>query len=159
MRSMPLMPGTAPPFSAGSNLATLVGYWTDKSQALGHMPARRDVDPADLVPILPYVFLLDIVPHNSARRFRYRLTGTAHYDKNGREITGKFLEDAFDDAEVVKKLAMDNTDCIETCRPVYRMTRIALPDRSHLLYERIICPLSDDGDLVDMLIGVVHYLE
>ncbi|WP_119305087.1 PAS domain-containing protein [Dongia deserti] len=49
-------------------------------------PSRSDIEPLDLVPILPRIMLADVIP--DPLDFRYRLSGTAIADVHGTELTG-----------------------------------------------------------------------
>ncbi|PJK30414.1 PAS domain-containing protein [Minwuia thermotolerans] len=74
-------------------------YWRDlRGDAAG--PRKSDLDPASIVPLLPYVVLIDIIRDaNGARDYRVRLMGTVaaanHGDGTGmlvsRHLSGKPL--------------------------------------------------------------------
>jgi hypothetical protein len=42
-------------------------------------------------------------------------------------------------------------EAVLTGRPNYRRSVVAVPDREHVVYERIVFPLARDGEHVDML--------
>src|SRR5512134_2272816 len=48
-------------------------YWDSKRRGR-RMPSRADIDPAEIVPLLPGITLIDVVA--DARGFVYRLVGT-----------------------------------------------------------------------------------
>ena len=53
-------------------LSALLDYWRSKCRARA-MPARADIDPAEIPRLLPYLMLLDM----PKGRLRYRLAGEA----------------------------------------------------------------------------------
>jgi hypothetical protein len=61
----------------------LCRYWLAKRGARS-MPARSDIDPADIPALLPHIFLV----HKSDGQFRFRLVGTAVEQQIGRGLTG-----------------------------------------------------------------------
>ena len=58
----------------------------------GRLPGRQHVSPFDIVPLLPRVWLLDVV--RDPLRFRYRLVGTGEVRTLGREVTGQWIDEA-----------------------------------------------------------------
>lgn len=59
----------------------------------GVLPARRDVNPKEMVPFLPNIMLVDVVWPGP--RFRYGLVGTGEVTHRGVDPTGKWLEEAY----------------------------------------------------------------
>lgn len=71
-------------------------YWGSKVKD-GQVPLRRDIDPIDLRPLLPYMIVVEI----EAEPFRvlYRLAGTKVVEMNRIELTGRYL-DTLDEGSV-----------------------------------------------------------
>jgi hypothetical protein len=69
-------------------LAALYAYWSGKRGPRA-LPSRADIDPADLLPLLPHILLIDVV--EGGRDFRYRLVGTEIERHLGRPITGRLI--------------------------------------------------------------------
>lgn len=69
----------------------LLDYW-DRCRNGRPMPARADINPAEIPALLPYLGLLDVLP--TAPRFRHRLIGTAVVAYFGRDATGLFVDEA-----------------------------------------------------------------
>jgi hypothetical protein len=61
----------------------LYRYWLKKCGSR-IMPARRDIDPAEIPLLLPYVAIV----HNVEGQFRFRLAGSAVGRQFGRDLTG-----------------------------------------------------------------------
>lgn len=139
-------------------LHDLFSYWKSKRDRLGRIPSRRDVDPVDIPHILPGMFLLQIEREGRKFRYRYRLLGSSHRDRNGREFTGKYV-DEFPLKPAARRVSDALREVALTGRPNYRIFPIPLEERNFLSYERLALPLSEQGDQVDMILGVAHFLD
>lgn len=118
-------------------------------------PAKRDVDPAAIKPVLPYVMISEV--HRDPLRIRYRLVGTeaAHYA--GADFTGKWLDETGwgDDAQAVGKLY---AHMLEMGRPIFGVDHFTqLSDGRRMPYEFGMFPLAADGDTVDHCLVVEDY--
>lgn len=115
------------------------------------MPSRQDIDALRLGPVLPFIWLSDFeAAHNT---FRYRLAGEEVNAVFGTRITGLLLSDLVKGArfEAVNSLflrVIDEGLALHAEGPVYRCT-----DRM-TLGERLVLPLSSDGEVADGLVGV-----
>ena len=65
-------------------------YW-DAKRAARAMPARADIDPLEIRPLLTNVALVDV--EQTPQRFRYRLVGTELGGILKQELTGKYLDE------------------------------------------------------------------
>lgn len=70
-------------------VATLHAHW--QSLAVGATPARAQVDPAAIKPLLPYIYIVDF--ETEPFRVRFRLTGTLADQWNGFSLTGRYLDE------------------------------------------------------------------
>lgn len=115
------------------------------------MPSRREIDPLALGPVLPFIWLSDYEPDKGT--FRYRLAGEEVNAVFGSRITGKLL------SEIVKGQRFTTVNqlflrvvtegmALHAEGPVYRCT-----DRM-TFGERLVLPLSSDGETADGLVGV-----
>ena len=68
----------------------LASYWHSKISDQP-VPHRRDIDPADLKPLLPWLIIVEI----EAEPFRvfYRLAGTKVVEMSQYELTGRYLDE------------------------------------------------------------------
>ena len=64
-------------------------YWMAKGGALGRIPSRSDIEPLELVEILPNLAIVEAIEG----RWRYRLIGTRIVEFVGRDSTGKFFDE------------------------------------------------------------------
>ena len=77
-------------------LQQLHAYWEGKRGAR-LAPVRDELDPAEIVRLLPHLFLIDAIGMPS--RFRYRLIGTAVVELTGRDLTGHFVDENLEKAK------------------------------------------------------------
>lgn len=114
------------------------------------LPSRRDIDPLQLAPVLPIIWISEYEP--AAGTFRYRLAGEQVNEIWGMSVAGRLLSDFV----APERFQVTNEAFLKVMRaqaallmsgPVYRCTdRIALG-------ERLVLPLSSDGVNADGLIG------
>lgn len=125
-------------------------YWNGK-RAGRDMPARGDIEPSEIVPLLPHVMLVDVV--HAPLDFSFRLVGTEVVHRYGREFTGRRLLDL--DLDHVKQQVFDEYSLsVERGKPEYFVDDYVMHDGRVMHFERLLMPLSDDGDRVNMLFGV-----
>ncbi|GAB4362090.1 MAG: hypothetical protein Kow00114_17100 [Kiloniellaceae bacterium] len=135
-----------------------LAYWHGKCpppDAGGGFPARAAIAPEEILTLLPYIFMLDVLKDEQGRLdFRFRLVGTAIVDIEG-EHTGKLLSEMFPDREAYKVLWQQYDDAAAG-RVWVRHETLRWQGRDHLDYEVILAPLQDDDGRVTMLIGIAH---
>ena len=130
-------------------LQALFDYWQRKRN--GRVaPARADIVPTEIRPLLPRIFIVEIV--GSPPRFRFRLAGTLVVDRFGEEITGRFLDELDLDA-FNREIVADYVKTADTRAPLCSRWSYTKHDGTPLRYERLLLPLSSDGKTVDMLLG------
>ncbi|MBL8836841.1 MAG: PAS domain-containing protein [Alphaproteobacteria bacterium] len=122
----------------------------------GHLPGRRHVDPLAFKALLDFVNLVDVEHVDGAYRFRFRLVGVHQTIAAGREITGRFLEDAVLPA-FVERIGANMRTAAESRQPVHDAFPMPHPGRDAIATERVYFPLASDGTNVDMLLIVNAY--
>ena len=134
-------------------LRQLYAYW--RSKAKGRLPARADIDPADIPQLLPFLFMID-VEHNP-RRFRFRLVGTQVCTWAGRDVTGVYLDDPNygPRGPIIQR---QYAEVVDRGVPYYTQQPAARPDRDYIFYERLVLPLAADGRTIDILLCGVDVL-
>jgi hypothetical protein len=126
-------------------------YWRSKC-AGGRPPRRADLRPEEIAPLLPYMFLVDVV--GDPPTFKYRLVGTQINDWAGREFTGVALNER--EYGPNWQLVHDiYAGVVKTREPVRSEYSAPWREREFLIYERIVAPLSSDGETIDMLFGAL----
>lgn len=120
------------------------------------MPARRDLDPTMLPPcLLPHVLLID-VEYQPCPRFRWRLIGTHITNTIGRDSTGRYWDELYDQA-TRQSLSTGPLWVLKHRRPVRTLGKAPVTGRSHLRSENIDLPLSSNGRDIDMLLVFSSY--
>jgi len=123
----------------------------------GLLPGRQHIDPVALRAILPFVNLVDVERgEHDALRFRYRLIGTLQTTAAGREISGKYLEDAVAPT-FADRIRANMTAVVQQAKPVYDRFPMPYADRNFIDSERVYFPLARDGRTVDMLLILNFY--
>ncbi|HWY60271.1 MAG TPA: PAS domain-containing protein [Rhizomicrobium sp.] len=131
------------------DFSTLYAYWTHQCGGRT-MPCRADINPRDIVSLLPLVFIVEIC---QPLRFRFRLVGTAICGRWHDDFTGKWLDELDFDGE------------LETVLEQYAsVARIGAPrademefvngEGRYLHYRRLLLPLSEGDQMPNMLIGI-----
>lgn len=137
------------------NLLAAYEYWDGKRQGRV-MPSRADLDPRDIPRLLPSIILIDVQKPDN--RLKVRLAGTLVVEVYGSDYTGRYLDEIYFGVQRDKVLEDYN-------RPVVTREPYCTDHRFHnvndIVYdtERIILPLSDDGESVAMLLAVLSFRE
>jgi hypothetical protein len=136
---------------APADLLEMYAYWQRKRGARA-MPARADLEPAEIKRLLPGMLLVDVLPSaDGAFEFVYRLVGTREVDMRGHDPTGKPVAQAYygKSAELV-------TACyrrvVETGQPFLDEDCFHLPGQEWSPAASIYLPLSNDGAQVNMVL-------
>src|SRR5579862_4529995 len=79
-------------FRADTILGPAFAYWQAKCGARA-MPRRADIDPSEMIPLLPHLQITELV--DGGARVRYRLVGTGIVAAYGAELTGKYFDEVF----------------------------------------------------------------
>jgi hypothetical protein len=132
-----------------AKLRALEEYWRSKMHG-DALPARRDLDPWEMRAVLPQVFMVTVT--RNPMRFWFRLFGTGAAEEYGADVTGQYLDEI--DLDQVQSGIIEHykTATLEG-RPVYSRCHYVKNDGKSLHYERVLLPLSSDGETVDMLLG------
>lgn len=131
-----------------------LAYWRGKTRADGGLPARRDIQPAEIPELLPHAVLLDVVPGEAdARRLLTRLIGT-HVSAYFGEITGRDIA-AMSNAEAAKRIYHMAEGVIAERAPALSVVHGLAPGRMHLDAYAVYMPLAaDDGRVRMLFVGV-----
>ena len=134
-------------------LQQLHEYWRRRCGARA-MPARPDIDVAEIPGLLPYVFVIDVL--ENPRDFRFRVAGTHIRQALGEELTGRHIADAFppDFGGEVKAIW---SRVVDQRTPVRGWGDLWVPGKEFLKWEGVAMPLSSDSEAVNMLLGGVIF--
>jgi hypothetical protein len=131
------------------DLIEVLDYWQRKrGERLA--PSRSDIEPLDLIHVLPRIMLADVL--SDPLGFRYRLSGTGIASVHGEELTGLAPLD-LKPVEYGQLIDRHYRQCVFERRPLLHLIILDLAHRSRA-YARLLLPLSNDGDQVNMLMAV-----
>lgn len=126
-------------------------YW-DGARGGKPMPTRGDVDPVDMPKhLLPNLFLVEVV--DGGWRFKFRLAGSESTMAAGRSMTGRHVDEVNPNKAYAEYVSNLYRRVMERRRPVLSVSNFGLPDQEHRVTQRIMCPLSPDGETVTMVIS------
>ena len=133
-------------------LRRLFDYWTQK-KGDRRVPSRSDIAPEEIVDVLPWVLIMERV----GERIRYRLVGDEVRQFYGDKLIGKYLDEI--DLDHISAAYVDEYErAARDFVPVARKWIFTKLSGRHLEYERLILPLSADGQTVNMyLTGAVGF--
>jgi hypothetical protein len=128
---------------------TLYEYWRAKCGAR-RMPSRDDIEPWEIPPrLLPCISLVDVV--QDARRYVYRLVGTADVQVRGHDPTGKSVMDGFFGPDLDDSLSCYDT-VVRTRAPLLDPEPFIATNGRYATEETIFLPLSNDGINVNKIL-------
>lgn len=135
-------------------IQALCAYWLDR-RGTRQFPARSDLDPLDMKSLLGNIVLTEV--HRDPLRFLYRLHGTLLVQRDGYDMTGKWLSD-HPEPEYRERIRESLTRMVESRGPVL-VRRDAMIDGRPRSYEAVILPLASDGTTIDKAISAQFYFD
>jgi hypothetical protein len=126
-------------------------YWQGK-RAGRLMPARPDIDPAEITDLLPWIMLIDVLPGD----FRYRLIGTEVRQIAHRDYTGELLS-AIEGKGPGSVVWSNCEEVVRRKAPFSRCPPYVGPEPHFRNAENLLMPLSSDGAAVNMIFQVVSF--
>jgi hypothetical protein len=124
----------------------LYRYWVSKCGNCA-MPARRDINPADICVLLPYLTIIDKVDG----RLHYRLIGSVAAKHRGRDLTGRFVGCYDTPPEGAEKIRAAYESVFAAGRPAFVMGEYRSRWGNFHNMSQLVLPLSDDGANVNMI--------
>lgn len=134
-------------------VAQVLRYWHSLRRGT-QLPARADVDPAEIKAALPHMMITGISYHPF--RVLYRLVGTeiAHWARL--DFTNRYADELIFDED-----GHDWTDyyraVVDARKPAYGITDWVQSGRNPMWAESVICPLSSDGRTIDRCLAIEDY--
>lgn len=138
-----------------ARLQQLHAYWLQKA-GRRPMPARADLDPAEIPLLLPHVMLVDVLPSG---RYRYRLIGTENAREHGINATGCYLDEVLPGPEYQVHVLALYDECARRRRALYSECLFLSPRHGPERHTKVVfLPLSDDGRRINIvLVGQVFF--
>jgi hypothetical protein len=129
-------------------------YWDGKRRGR-RMPSRADIDPAEMIPFLPNLMLVDVASVEPLSLV-YRLVGTREVTARGNDPTGRTVAEAFYGRSLDGALG-NYRAVIEGRAPVFDPDDKASPHGRLSERGSIFLPLSDDGETVNKVMVYTAY--
>ena len=126
----------------------------DSKRGKRHMPSRADFDPVEMPKLLPSIILVDV--ESDGPRLKIRLAGTKIVDMFGANYTGSYM-DEIQFGDVREKILREYNLAASEKRPVFSDHEFRKLNDYHHTVERVILPLSNDDETVNMLLAVVDF--
>jgi len=122
------------------------------------LPAPQDIRLDEIPSLRPYVNLIDVIPGpHGILRFQFRYIGATQIGISGQNFTGQLVDEAL--CGEGGRAAIDVINLSVKRRiPIYGRYPVGVRGRDFIMGERIIFPLSSDGEHVDQLL-VIHNFE
>ncbi|MDH3233744.1 MAG: PAS domain-containing protein [Alphaproteobacteria bacterium] len=136
-------------------LRQALAYWNDKRGARA-MPARADIDPMEIIQILPHVILLDVL--REPLDFRYRLIGTVNEEHMSEPYTGRRFSELPHQC-APSRIWSCSERVVRDKHPLRSDIPYVGPKRDFTSVEDIMMPLAADGATVDMIFVVIEYVQ
>lgn len=134
-------------------LQDIYRHWLGLAHGPG-LPVRDDFDPVDVPLLLPYVYLVDVI--DGGADFRYRVVGTHITESAGFDFTGQLVSDFMRTNESEDR-AGEYHRCLGTGQPNCRSGNLVDYGREHMLYERLLCPMTRTSGKVELILGGLHF--
>ncbi|GAB2178944.1 PAS domain-containing protein [Dongia sp. agr-C8] len=135
----------------------LLDWWHAKRGARA-MPARADLDPLELKPILPQLLLVDVAAAPEPQRYVFtcRLAGTEVDSRFGVNLTGTTLDQApFGEARAA--IRQEYETAVTEQRPVFCSHSVVVSGNRYVEYDRLVVPLSGKDNAVTALAVAIDF--
>lgn len=154
-----MYPASAEMMDSGSEFRWLHDYLAEKTGGT-RLPDRKDIDPAELKPLLTAINLVDLIEDSGKFRLRYRLVGSlqSYFFAGDRNVTGRFIDEFWGhDPTALAAIESEYLNALETRAPVIGDFRHSKGKHEYLRYRRAIFPLTDGRDDIACFICLHAY--
>ncbi|MGH7034773.1 MAG: PAS domain-containing protein [Stellaceae bacterium] len=141
-------------FHSDPILAAAFQYWQGK-RGERRMPRRGDIEPSEIVPLLPNLLIIEVL--GGGKRQRYRLVGTAIVEAFGVEFTGKYLDQVFSREQLRGHVENYRIIAREKCTLLLSRRYRSPVAGAELICHRLIMPLSEDGRAVNQMLTAMSF--
>jgi len=153
--SFRLLAANEQPAFRSDRVAAFYRYWLELAK--DGLPSRDAIDPGAMLPLLPYVMLIDLedrsletrqnLAANADFRVRYRLVGTAVAKFSGLDFTNAYLDELDFDICTTEDLMRAYRSIRDARRPGLGMALAQLEHDQVMDVEYLICPLLVAGGI------------
>ncbi|WP_259780455.1 PAS domain-containing protein [Aestuariispira ectoiniformans] len=134
-------------------LRKLYDYWSGR-RGDRPMPSRADIDPSEIVSLLPHIMMVDVhIDADGRKKHWFRLVGTQV--AFGTDPTRTYLEDQVGDSAYGTHITKLFSNASSLGQPLYSEYEYEHPESHGVRFaRRLFLPLSEDGHTVNkMLVG------
>lgn len=140
----------AAPMPQAAQLRALLAYWQSKCRPDGGLPGRAQIDPLELRGLLPYIYLIDVLP---GEMFRIRLLGEVHVAIYGNGLLGRTIEEIFPPEHGAEFNRLYRA-VLRRRGPVVNGGQVFWwRNKEWLPFEGLHMPLASDGATIDMILA------
>ena len=132
----------------------ITGRWKELCRE-GQLPARADFPAESMTPWMGHIQIVERVHDGDHVRYRVRLVGTRIVYYEGRDNTGKFLDDVIP-MEQRDELLEPYRRSADSRAPVYSTFYNCSEAAISSQLERLILPLAADGKTVDQFLVAIY---
>jgi len=136
-----------------ARLLGLLQYWRSKCQG-DVMPARRDIDPIEMKPWLGNLLLVEFPADRMQYRIRLEGVNIVHFYGTSRQ--GKGIE-ALTSEEERRILLSQYFIVLDHKQPAHYETEFVTSEGILTFQRKLLLPLSDDGERVNMILGGLYF--
>jgi len=140
-----------PPPTADKRLHALHAYWT-AIRGGRRFPARADFDPIDIPALLPFVSLVEV--REGTPRFVYRVMGTRLAELLRRDATGQAVGTGVKPEEIESVLSRYHRVADDGVA-IYHRDRLQEEANDYTAIDRLMLPMGDRDDKVELILGIV----
>jgi hypothetical protein len=126
----------------------LYRYWLSKRGGR-IMPARGDINPADIAPLLPYLIIVE----RAGDQFRYQQVGSGIAEAVGYDATGVTVGTYITAPETAAEVRAIFARAFVAAGPVFARGKFIRKTGANINLSLLAAPLSEDGVAVDMAIS------
>lgn len=131
-------------------LRQLLSYWRAARPDPAAAPPRSAIHPEDIVPVLPYLYMVDVLPGPA---YRFRLVGTRGVEFYDHDPTGKRLDEVIE-ARFLPDVYRLYAAIIRSGEPVRTTGRMYWSAHNEWVrFEALHMPLAGAGGRVDIVMG------
>lgn len=145
-------------------------YWKGKCEAatFGPFPVLTDLDLLDLIDVIGYLTICDVVRQDSERpRYRWRFWGTELTNYFNIEMSGKFVDEAYTPTTAQQVIGCYDW-ILETRQSHYWLRHGGIvsvnsdgfslnEQNAHKSFDRLACPVIDQSGAIAHLFGVMTF--
>lgn len=130
-----------------------LAYW-DGKRAGRAMPSRRDIRPIEIPHVAANIVLIDVL--HDPLDFRYAYIGEAVIARIELDYTGMRFTD-IPHQRAGSRVWRAGVRLVREAMPFYSDIPYVGPDAFVEAYQDLYMPVSDDGETVDMIFGVIEF--